>query len=89
MYMHVHDVYQHVHMLESLPVGAPRSLHVNRCGLLLPVGTANPQKLTLKILRIDYRTQHLLDNDYHTHNVRLRTTKLILIFAFFGALMRS
>ena len=30
---------------------------------------ANPEKLTLKILRIDYRTHYMLDNDYRRHNV--------------------
>ena len=43
----------------------------------------NPQKLTLKLLRIDYRTQHLLDNDYRTHNVHclLRSTAYMSYYA--------
>ena len=49
----------------------------------VPVLQANPQKLTLKLLRIDYRTQHLLDNDYHTHNVHclLRSTAYMSYYA--------
>ena len=72
---------QHDAFLEQ---GHKCSIHAHACmgKELLPLA-ANPQKLTLKILRIDYRTQHLLDNDYRTHNVHclLRSTAYMSYYA--------